>query len=225
MSDDVCQHIQTAAVRHAHGDVFDAEIAGALDQLIEQGNDRFASFDRKTLLSEELGIQKAFELFSGDQLPEDSFLDLDVDRFRMNELNSNLLAQPEFFFLALNVAILDADFTAVRALQNVQNLSQRRRLSPAQPAGDEQSIEIPNRKIIGFDVQLGMIEQRHRVQWIDISDQVAAHSISVDQFHHARLPRGLLVHLIGARKEWSAIDVPAQRRMRNAEIGEDIGRA
>ena len=30
------------------------------------------------------------------------------------------------------------------------------------------------------------------------------------------------MHLIGARKERSAIDIPAQRRMRDAEIGEDV---
>src|SRR5713226_7291742 len=222
MPDDVCQDVQTAAVRHAHRDVFDAEISGALDQLIEQRNNRFASFDRKALLTQVLGVEKALELLGGNQFPKNLFLDFDGDWLGLNQFATNLLAQPEFFFLALNVTILDADFAAVGALQNVQNLAQRRRLSSAQPAGDEQSIEIPNRQIVSLDVQLGVIQKGHRVQGIDVGDQVAAHSISIYQFHHARLSRRLLVHLIGARKEGRAIDVPAQRRMGNAEIGEDV---
>ncbi len=56
MSDDVCQYIQAAAMRHAQLDVFDTQIAGALDQLIEQGNNGFASFDRKTFLAQEFCI-------------------------------------------------------------------------------------------------------------------------------------------------------------------------
>ena len=35
MPDDVRQHVQTAAVRHAHGDVFDTEVAGAPDHPAE----------------------------------------------------------------------------------------------------------------------------------------------------------------------------------------------
>src|SRR5437879_8510753 len=145
MSDDVRQHVQTAAVRHAHRDVFDAEVARAFDQLIEKRNDRFASFDRKTLLSQKLRVKKALELLGGNQFPENLFLNFDGDWLGLNQLATDLLAQPEFFFFALDVAIFDADLAAVRALQNVQNLAQRRRLSSAQPAGEEQSIEIPNR--------------------------------------------------------------------------------
>ena len=62
MADDICQNIQAAAMRHPKGDVFDAEIGRALNQLIEQGNDRFTAFQRKSLLAEVLRAQKAFEL-------------------------------------------------------------------------------------------------------------------------------------------------------------------
>ena len=101
---------------HAHGDRLDAELAGALDQLIEQRNDRLAAFDRESLLPEILGIQKPFELLSGNQFPQDAFLHFDIDRFGMDEFDANLLAQPKLFFLALNVTIFGRDFAAVRAL-------------------------------------------------------------------------------------------------------------
>src|SRR5713226_10492679 len=103
MPDDVCQDVQTAAVRHTHRDVFDAEISGTLDQLIEQRDDRFASFDRKTLLTQVLGVEKALELLGGNQFPENLFLDFDGDWLGLYQLASHLLAQPEFFFLALDV--------------------------------------------------------------------------------------------------------------------------
>src|SRR2546427_9491575 len=62
VADDVRQHIQAAAMRHSERDVFDAELGRALDQLIEQRNDRFTAFQRKSLLAEVLCTQKALEL-------------------------------------------------------------------------------------------------------------------------------------------------------------------
>src|SRR5215510_1922520 len=124
MTDDVREHIQPPAMRHAHLDVFDAEFGGPIDQLVEQRNDCFAAFDRKTLLAEILGIEKPFELFGGDQLPKNSLLDLDIDRFGLDELAPNLLAQPELFVFALNVSIFGGNLAAISALQNVENLAQ-----------------------------------------------------------------------------------------------------
>ena len=62
MSDDIREHVQASAMRHAHRDSLDAKFAGALNQLIEQRNDRLTAFDRKSFLTEELGIQEFLEL-------------------------------------------------------------------------------------------------------------------------------------------------------------------
>src|ERR1041384_2713945 len=131
MADDVREHVQASAMRHAHRDLFDALIAGALDQLIKQRNDLLASFYGKSLLAEKLRVQKLLELLRRNQLPEDSFLYFDVDGFGIDKLDANLLAQPQLFFFALNVTILGADFAAVGALQNVENLAERCCLSAA----------------------------------------------------------------------------------------------
>src|SRR6266849_8949780 len=105
MTDDISQHIQTPPVRHAHRNLFNAQVARALDQLIEQGNDRFTAFDGKAFLAEVLGVQKALELFGRDQFPEDSFLDLNIYWFRLDEFAANLFAQPKLFFLTLNMPV------------------------------------------------------------------------------------------------------------------------
>src|ERR1041384_6317219 len=222
MADDIREHVQTSAMRHAHRDAVDAELAGALNQLIEQRNDRLAAFNRKSLLTEELGVQEFLELLSRNQLPKNSFLDFDVDGFGLNKLDANLLAQPELFFFALNVTIFGADLAAVCALQNVEDLAQRSTLSSAQAAGNENAIEVPNRQAVGLDVELGMIEQRHRVQRIDIGHEVPAHAISINQFHHARLSQRVLVHLLLAGEQRIAIHTPTQRRVRDAEVEKNI---
>ena len=153
--------------------------------MIEQRDDRFATFERKSFLSEILGVQKAFELFRRDQFPKQLLLDLDRNRFRLDKLAAYLIAHPELFFLALNVPILDADFAAIGALQNVENLAQRGAVSARQSVGNEFAIEIPNRKSVSFNIEFRMIEHRHRVQRIDVGDQVAAHAIGIDQLDDA----------------------------------------
>src|SRR5882672_1799991 len=133
MSDHVRQDVQASAMRHSHLDVFDTEIAGALDQLIEQRNDCFAPFNGKAFLAQKFCIQKALELLGRNQFPENAFLDFDIDRLGLNELAPDLLTQPEFFFFALNVPVLCADLAAVGTLENVEDFAQGCRLSAAQP--------------------------------------------------------------------------------------------
>ena len=152
MANHVCEDIQTATMGHPQLNVLDAEISGAFDQTIKQGHDRLATFERESLLAEELSIQKALELLSGNQFPKNLFPGLDINRFGLNKLPANLFAQPKFFFLALNVSIFDTNLATVSPLQDIQDLAQRSRFSSPQPAGDEQTIEIPNREVVSLDI-------------------------------------------------------------------------
>ena len=45
ISDHVREHIQAPAMGHAERDLFDAACSRAVDQLVEQRNDRFAAFE------------------------------------------------------------------------------------------------------------------------------------------------------------------------------------
>src|SRR6266404_378579 len=222
MSDDVGQDIQAAAVRHSQLDVFDTQLASPLDQLIEQGNNCLAAFNRKAFLAQEFRVQKTFELLGGNQFPENALLHFDVNRSRLNELAPDLFAQPELFFFALNVTVFGADLAAVRALEEVEDFAQRSILSACQAAGKERTIEVPDGQVVGFDVQFGVIKQRQCVQRIDVGHQMAAHAISIYQFHHPALANRLLVRLIGAHEERIQIDIPAQRGVRNSEIGKNL---
>src|SRR5262245_10915562 len=113
-TDDVCDHVQAAAMRHSDCDVVDAATRAALDQLVEQRDDRLVPLDRASLLTEILRAEELLEQLGGDQLPEDLLLDFSGRRRR---LSFNARANPLLFLGALNVAVLDADLAAIILVQ------------------------------------------------------------------------------------------------------------
>ena len=56
LSRDVGEHVEATAVGHADVDLVEFVIGSVLDDLVEQGDDRFATLERETLLSDELGL-------------------------------------------------------------------------------------------------------------------------------------------------------------------------
>src|SRR6185295_16896602 len=114
--------------------------------------------------SEILRVQKTFKLFRRDQFPEQTFLYFNRNRFRLDELAPDLLANPLLLFFTLNVAILDTDLAAVSTLKNVENLSKSHALAVGQSIGDERSIEIPDRQAVVLDVELRVVENWQRVE-------------------------------------------------------------
>src|SRR5919107_487784 len=67
-----------------------------------------------------------------------------------------------------------------------------------------------------------MIQKRKCVQRIDVGDQMSAHSIGVDQLNDFRFFKLLLANLIFGKEERIAIEVPAKRRVRNAEVQKNL---
>src|SRR5687767_6325948 len=119
------------------------------------------------------------------------------------------------------MSILDANLAAIRALQYIENLSERRGLLIRQPIGRENPIEVPDRQAVSFDVNLRVVEPWQRVQRIGVGDQMTTDSISIDQLDDACFFDTLLENLIALREERIAIDVPAKRYVRYAEIDKD----
>src|SRR6266576_3659715 len=68
------EHVEAAAMRHAEHDLFDAEIAAALDDLLERRNQRLAAVEAEALGAGELGVAELLEAFGLDQLVEDRAL-------------------------------------------------------------------------------------------------------------------------------------------------------
>ncbi len=65
----VDQHVEAAAMGHADDHVLDAGRAAPLHQVVQQGDQRIAAFEREALLADVLGVQVALEAFGGGELP------------------------------------------------------------------------------------------------------------------------------------------------------------
>ena len=167
-------------------------------------------------------MQKTFELFRRDQLPEQSLLYIRRQWLLMHELAANLFANPLLFFFILNVPVLDTDLAAVSVLENVEDLAQGRAFAVRKTIGDENSIEVPDRQAVIFDIQFRVIKDRKRVKRICVGDQMSAHAIRVNQLDHFRFLECLLANLIAGQEKRIAIETPAQRRVRNAEVQKDV---
>ena len=62
------EHVETAAMRHADDDLFDAEIAAALDDLLERRDQRLAAVEAEALGAGELGIGRISRGLGVDEL-------------------------------------------------------------------------------------------------------------------------------------------------------------
>ena len=105
--------------------------------------------------------------------------------------------------------------------KNVENSPQRRRLFAVQAAGDEFAVEVPDRQAEIFEIELRRVMRRH-VERIDIGEQMAANAIRVDQLQDVRLFFGLFAEPVAAEQRRVVILRPAQRRIIDLEIAEDL---
>src|SRR2546421_88678 len=67
-----------------------------------------------------------------------------------------------------------------------------------------------------------MMMKRHRVQWINVRNEMAAHAIGVDEFEDARLLDNLRAHVIAAKQSRIVVRRPTHWRIRDFEIGKDV---
>ncbi len=79
LAEQVHQHIEPAAMRHADDALFDSMFAALLHQFIEQGNQAVAALERESFLPHVLGVQVALQTFGGGQLPQDVLLFLGAE--------------------------------------------------------------------------------------------------------------------------------------------------
>jgi hypothetical protein len=75
------QYVEAAAMGHAQHDLLHAEIAAALDDLFERGNQAFAAVEAEALGSGELDVDKLLEAFGLDQLVENRALAFDGEGY------------------------------------------------------------------------------------------------------------------------------------------------
>ena len=145
---------------HAHVDLVDAACRRSLDQLVEHRDNGLAALKRKALLAEIFFVQKLLELFRLDQLLQQLLFGLDSQRLSIDELLADLLPDPGFLLVALNMAVFDTDLAAIGFAKNLEDTAKRGGFLAVQAAGNKFAVEVPNRQAKILEIQLGRVDAR-----------------------------------------------------------------
>ena len=204
-TDDIRQHVQASAMRHADHRFVHIGAGGAVQNFIQNRDGRFAALQRKTFMANETRVQKPLELFGFNDVPQGAQLGLLIQRPPIaGGLHAKL--QPALLLRNLDVHVLASDFPAVGLAQRFQDFAQHSHLLRLivlrhQGAGQKFAVEIPDGQAVGGRVELGMVD-RLRTQRIEIRDQVAAHAIGVNELQYRRF----LDHFILLRAAQAGIE-------------------
>ncbi len=169
-----------------------------------------------------LGVQKALKRFGGVELLHDVPPLLIRKRIGIaHRLNATL--NPVFLLDVRQVHEGSTYLAGVRLTQDAQNFAQRQHLLAAQPTGDKLAVEIPHGKSVGRRIEFGVVAPLV-AQRIDISLQVAPHTIRPNELQHSSL---LLSHVqIAPRlvraKLGRGICRHTKRLIRNAQVGKKL---
>ena len=78
LADDVGQHVQPAAVRHADDHFMDVVVRRAIDDGVDDRDGRLRAFQRESLLPDVARVQEVLELFGIEQVAKNAELGLAV---------------------------------------------------------------------------------------------------------------------------------------------------
>ncbi len=212
LADDVGEHVQAAAVRHADDDLGEAVLGALVDDRVHHRDDRLGTLEREALLTDVLGLQEGLEGLRRVQLAQDVLLLADRG---LDVLDLHTFLQPLLLFRFQDVGVLHTDVPAIRVAQDGQHIAQLHLLLAVETADLEGAVEIPEGQAVGRDVQIRMAAARITVhhQRIDVGHQVTAAAIGRDEFEHA----GALVDQTGRD-----VPTPADRLVGHMERGEDL---
>ena len=190
LAGNVCQDVESAAVRHADGDLVDAGARRVSQDVVEQGDQGLAALEREALLPHELGLQELLEGFGTDEGVQDVALRLGGGGL-VGALDAVL--DPGALLGVLDVHVFDADRARVGVVQAREDVAQQHLVGAAEASGGEGAVQIPHTQAVGRDVQVGVAA--HAVgQRVSVGGQVAARAVGVDDLRDAR---GLTLFALG----------------------------
>ena len=186
------QHVEAAAMRHAEHDLLYAEIAAALDDLLQRGDQRFSAVEAETLGARELDVAELFKAFGFDQLVQDRAAAFAGEAdFLVRALDA--LLDPGLLRGVGDVHELDAERLAISALADRDDLAQRAVFEAQHVVEEDLSVEIGFDKSIGARIELFAIARRLDPERIELGVEVTAHAIGADQHQGAnRIARRLV---------------------------------
>ncbi len=180
------QHVEATAVGHADHDFLHAEIAAALDDLLERRDQRLTAVETEPLGAGVLDVDELLEALGLDQLLQDGALALLGEGDGLVRTLDALL-DPALLGRIGNVHELDAQRRAIGAAQDVDHLAHGRELETQHLVDEDLAIEILLGEAVGRGMQLLVVLVGRDLQRIELGVQMAAHAIGAN--HHDRTHR------------------------------------
>ena len=171
-------------MRHADDDLFDAELAAALDDLLQRRHHRFGAVEPEALGARVFHVGEGLEQLGLDQLVEDRALAFGGEGDVL-VLALDALLDPRLLRRRGDVHELDADVPAVGAAQDLQDLADGRHLEPQHLVDEDRAVEVGLREAVGLGAQLLVDLALGQTERIEVGGQVPHHAIGADQHQRA----------------------------------------
>ncbi len=177
-------------MRHADDHLLNAGSTRALDEVIEEHDERLGSLEREALLTDVLGVQVALEALGRRQLSEDVALLLGAEALGESPV-LELRLQPQPLLGIRHMREFRPDVAAVDVLELRQDVPKlhapRHRLRGA--AGHELGVEVPRREAEVIEVEHPRARARRECERVDRRDEVPAIDPHLDEPRDRRLLR------------------------------------
>src|SRR5262245_24485687 len=198
LAHDLREDIETAAMRHPEADFLDAEIAAALDDLLERGNQRLGAIKAKTFGAGVFDVEKFFEALGLDQLVEDRALAFTRESYLLVSPLDALL-DPAFLGRVRNVHELDAERLAIGPAEDGDDLAHGREFETKHLVEENLLGLIWLPGSVGPRLGLLPVLLRPEPEGIKLGGEVAANAIGADQ-HQGMDGIARCLHYLGGGK-------------------------
>ena len=186
------QHVEPAAMGHAEHDLAHAEIAAALDDLLQRRDQRFAAIKAKALGAGEFQIAEFFKAFGFDQLHQNGAAafageaDLLIRTF-------DAFLDPALLRTIGDVQEFNAHGLAIGALADRHDLAQRAVFQAEHVIEEDFAVEIGLGEAVGANIEFFVILGGRQAKRIELGVEMAAHTVGADQHQRAhRIAGGLM---------------------------------
>src|SRR6516164_11693200 len=171
-------------MRHAHDDLLHAEIAAALDDLLQRRDQRLGTVKAKALGAGELDVAELFKTFGFNQLVEDGAAAF-AGKADLLVRTLDALLDPSLLRRIGDVHELDTERLAVGALADIHDLAQRAIFEPEHVIEEDLAVEIGLGEAVGARVKLLAVARRLDAERVEIGVEMAAHAVGADQHQRA----------------------------------------
>ena len=154
-SECVHENVEATAMGHADDDLLHAGGGAGLDQSIENGDEGFAAFQRKSFLADVAGVEESFEGFGRNNLFEDAAL-LGGGERGLIAAPLHLVAKPAADGKVHDVHELDPDVFAVGLFEERDDFAQGAGAAAAEGAGIEDGIQVGIGETEGGEGEIGV---------------------------------------------------------------------